>query len=44
VQSTASAVYTIRMQGITHSVNVYGSTVGTTRFFVEDIGPAGSPL
>ena len=44
VQSTAAAVYTIRMQGITHSVNVYGSTVGTTRFFVEDIGPSGAPL
>lgn len=43
-QSAAGAVYTIRMQGITHSVNVLGATVGTTRFFVEDIGPAGAPV
>lgn len=43
-QSAAGAVYTIRMQGITHSVDVLGSTVGTTRFFVEDIGPQGAPV
>jgi len=43
-QSAAGAVYTIRMQGVSHSVNVLGATVGTTRFFVEDIGPAGNPV
>jgi len=43
-QSAAGAVYTIRMQGVTHSVEVLGATVGTTRFFVEDIGPQGSPV
>jgi len=43
-QSASGAVYTIRMQGVTHSVNVLGSTVGTTRFFVEDIGPSGNPV
>jgi len=43
-QSAAGAVYTIRMQGVTYSVNVLGSTVGTTRFFVEDIGPSGNPV
>jgi len=43
-QSAAGAVYTVRMQGISHSVNVLGSTVGTTRFFVEDIGPSGVPV
>lgn len=43
-QSAAGAVYTIRMQGIEHSVNVLGATVGPTRFFVEDIGPAGAPV
>lgn len=42
--SSAGAVYTVRMQGITHSVNVLGSTVGTTRFFVEDIGAQGAPV
>ena len=43
-QSAAGAVYTIRMQGISHSVDVLGSTVQTTRFFVEDIGPQGAPV
>lgn len=43
-QSAAGAVYTIRMQGITHSVDVLGATVGTTRFFVEDIGSQGVPV
>jgi len=43
-QSEAGAVYTIRMQGITHSVDVLGATVGTTRFFVEDIGAQGAPV
>jgi len=42
--STANAVYTIRMQGVTHSVNVLGSTVQATKFVVEDIGPSGAPL
>ena len=42
--SAANAVYTIRMQGVTHSVNVLGSTVQATKFVVEDIGPSGAPL
>jgi hypothetical protein len=42
--SAAGAVYTIYMQGITHSVNVLGSTVQATKFIVEDIGPSGAPL
>jgi hypothetical protein len=42
--SAASAVYTIRIQGITNSVNVLGSTVQATKFIVEDIGPSGAPL
>lgn len=42
--STAGAVYTIRMQGVTHSVNVLGSTVQATKFIVEDIGPSGNPV
>jgi hypothetical protein len=42
--SAAGAVYTIRMQGVTHSVNVLGSTVQATKFIVEDIGPSGAPL
>lgn len=43
-QSASGAIYTVRMQGITHSVNVYGSSVETTRFVVEDIGPSGAPV
>ena len=42
--SAASAVYTIRMQGIANSINVLGSTVQATKFVVEDIGPSGAPL
>lgn len=42
--SAASAIYTVRMQGITHTLNVYGSTVQTTKLIVEDIGPSGAPL
>ena len=42
--SAAGAKYTIRMQGVTHSVNVLGSTVQATKFIVEDIGPSGAPL
>jgi hypothetical protein len=42
--SAASAVYTIRMQGIANSINVLGSTVQATKFIVEDIGPSGAPL
>jgi len=42
--SADGAVYTIYMQGITHSVNVLGSTVQATKFIVEDIGPSGAPL
>jgi hypothetical protein len=42
--SAANAVYTIYMQGVTHSVNVLGSTIQATKFIVEDIGPSGAPL
>lgn len=42
--SAAGAVYTIRMQGVTHSVSVQGSSVQSTRFSVEDIGPNGAPV
>jgi hypothetical protein len=42
--SAAGAVYTIYMQGVSHTVNVLGSTVQATKFVVEDIGPSGAPL
>ena len=42
--SAANAVYTIYIQGVTHSVNVLGSTIQATKFIVEDIGPSGAPL
>lgn len=44
VASTAAAVYTLRMQGVAHSFNLYGSTVQSTRVTIEDVGPSGSPL
>jgi hypothetical protein len=44
VASTAGAVYTLRMQGVAHSFNLYGSTVQSTRVTIEDVGPSGNPL
>jgi hypothetical protein len=44
VPSTAGAVYTLRMQAVSHSFNLYGSTVQSTRVTIEDVGPSGNPL
>lgn len=44
VTSTANCVYTLRMQGVTHSFNLYGATVQSTRVTIEDVGPQGNPL
>lgn len=42
--SAAGAVYTVRFQAVTNTLNVLGSTVQSTRLIVEDIGPSGNPL
>jgi hypothetical protein len=42
--STAGAQYTVRMQGVTHNVNVLGATIQPTKFIIEDIGPSGNPV
>jgi len=44
VSSTAGAVYTLRMQSVSHSFNLYGATVQSTRVTIEDVGPSGNPL
>jgi len=44
IASTAGAVYTLRMQAVAHSFNLYGSTVQSTRVTIEDVGPSGNPL
>lgn len=42
--SASGAVYTVRFQGVTNTVNILGATVQSTRLIVEDIGPSGNPL
>lgn len=42
--SAASAVYTVRIQGVTNSVQVLSNTIQTAKLTVEDVGPAGAPV